>query len=167
MGEQRRIGLAAGLCLMLMAQPSLADTDTDPAFGRWIVDSGKAVIELFSCGEEACGILVWLRNPLDEAGRIKRDIMNPDPEARERPICGLRLVTGLTRDSVGDWKGGEIYSTRDGNVYGIDLVAKSASELKVRGYLGISLLGQTQTWRRDTEERGYCVLIPSNDANDR
>ncbi|MEM9370536.1 MAG: DUF2147 domain-containing protein [Pseudomonadota bacterium] len=157
MGEQGRIGLAAGLCLSLIVTSTAAEPD--PAFGRWVVDSGKAVIELYSCGDQACGRLVWLKNPYDDAGELKRDVLNPDPETRDRPLCGLELVTGLRREANGAWESGSIYSTRDGQTYGLDIKLLSADELSVRGYLGVSLLGKTQTWNRDEDQRPDCSAI--------
>lgn len=135
-------------------------------FGRWIVDGGKAVIELLPCGQEACGRIAWLKNPRDETGAPKRDIMNPDPKRRSRFLCGLPLVEGLTRRKDGAWEGGKIYSTRDGGTYGFDVTLIDENSLAVRGYLGIGILGSTRIWRRDhNTERRSCRDTSSGDEN--
>lgn len=139
------------------AMPARAEADT--IFGRWLVESGKAVIELFSCGQEACGRLVWLKNPFDSVGDIKRDSLNPDPLARSRPLCGLTLVSGLVRKTDGEWESGEIYSTRDGKSYSLEVKTIGPTELAVRGYVGLSLFGKTQTWRRDGMLRNSCTTM--------
>ncbi|MEM9099419.1 MAG: DUF2147 domain-containing protein [Pseudomonadota bacterium] len=139
----------AGLVGALPGSP----VNAQEIFGRWVVESGKAVIEILPCGQQACGRLAWLKNPLNEAGLPKRDIMNPDPESQSRLLCGLPLVEGLTRQEDGMWAQGSIYSTRDGKSYGLDVMPIDENSLAVRGYVGLTLFGSTQTWRRDQEQR--------------
>ncbi|MEM0944148.1 MAG: DUF2147 domain-containing protein [Pseudomonadota bacterium] len=136
--------------------PALAE-DPDPVFGRWLVESGKAVIEIYPCGEMACGKLVWLANPNTTLGIAKTDGQNEDPALRLRPLCGLELVTGLRQKVPGEWSSGEIYSTRDGQTYGLDVTIRGQDQLDVRGYLGLAILGSTQTWRRDTAPERECA----------
>lgn len=118
-----------------------------------MVESGKAVIEILPCGQQACGRIAWLKNPLDKDGAPKTDVMNPDPDKTDRLLCGLPLVEGLRRQEDGMWARGSIYSTRDGATYGIDVTPIDENSLAVRGYVGLALFGSTQTWRRDTEQR--------------
>lgn len=148
-----------------LAVAGAAGGATDPIFGRWVVEDGKAVIELAPCGDEACGRLVWLQSPWDSRGAPKRDENNPDPSLRHRPLCGLRLVTGLERADDGSWQGGEIYSTRDGRSYGIKITPDGDGRLAVRGYLGISLLGKTQSWTRDSIRRANCTMMTGPGAD--
>ena len=122
-------------------------------FGRWVVESGKAVVEILPCGQRACGRIVWLKNSHDEAGTPKRDVMNPDPKRKDRLLCGLLLIEGLTRRKDGAWVRGKIYSARDGGTYGLDVTLIDEDSLAVRGYVGIDILGSTRIWRRDTGKR--------------
>jgi uncharacterized protein (DUF2147 family) len=49
------------------------------------------------------------------------------------------------------WEGGEILDPEEGSVYRCKLHPVSdGSKLEVRGFIGISLLGRTQTWERAT-----------------
>lgn len=158
------MGRLALLAAILCVGPAFAAPAS--IFGRWVVDGGEAVIRLAPCGEAACGRLVWLREPLNGEGAPKRDVENPDPALRDRPQCGLRLITGLERAGDGSWKGGTIYSTRDGHSYGIKVTPDGPDRLIVRGYLGISLFGQTQTWTRDNGDRGNCAgMTDQNTGN--
>ncbi|MEM7507357.1 MAG: DUF2147 domain-containing protein [Pseudomonadota bacterium] len=134
-------------------------TAANDVFGRWVVENGKAVIELYPCAENACGRLVWLQNPFMPNGQPKRDEKNQDPALVHRPICGLQLVSGLRPDGDGAWQDGEIYSTRHGKSFGLELRPAGSDVLKVRGYLGFSLFGSTQTWERDDGIRGNCVQL--------
>ena len=150
------------LWCLLAATPAAAD----PAFGRWLVENGKAVIELHPCGAQACGTIVWLDAPWDDRGVSKRDAKNPDPKARMRHLCGLRLVTGLKRGGNGAWEDGEIYSTRDGKTFGLKVEPDGPARLTVRGYVGLSILGRSQTWTRDDGRRGTCTTL-DRAGNDR
>ena len=146
-----------GLALLL-AGPAAAAA-TDPVFGRWLVKDGEAVIEISRCGDEACGRVVWLQAPWDASGSPKRDIQNPDPAQRSRPLCGLRLIEGLSPAGDGSWEDGTIYSARDGRTYGFEITPEGPGRLHVRGYIGISLLGGSQTWTREGGLRGNCTMM--------
>lgn len=154
------------LALLLLAWPAGAAAN-DPVFGRWLVEDGRAVIEIEPCGSQACGRLVWMANPRDENGRAKRDDHNPDPSARARPLCGLTLVAGLQRAADGSWKGGQIYSARDGRTYGFQVAPAGPDALTARGYVGFSLLGGSQTWRREGGAYGSCTTLDGPGAGDR
>ena len=150
--------LVPGLALALaLAGPAAAATD--PVFGRWLVEGGEAVVEIAPCGDEACGRLVWLQNAYAADGSPKRDTNNPHASARMRPLCGLPLITGLQRGEDGGWEDGRIYSARDGRTYGVEITPDGPDRLNVRGYLGISLLGGSQTWVREGGRRGNCTAM--------
>jgi uncharacterized protein (DUF2147 family) len=151
-----RFVLGLGIALAL---PGAVLAASDPVFGRWLVKDGEAVIEIFPCGDEACGRVVWLQAPWDAGGSPKRDIQNPDPSQSSRPLCGLRLIEGLSPAGDGSWEDGTIYSARDGRTYGFEIEPDGPDRLHVRGYVGISLLGGSQTWVREGGRRGSCTMM--------
>jgi uncharacterized protein (DUF2147 family) len=51
-------------------------------------------------------------------------------------------------DGNDEWKGGDIYDPESGKTYRSYMYLKDSNTLKVRGYVGISLLGRTETWTR-------------------
>lgn len=69
-------------------------------------------------------------------------------ERRGRPVMGLTIVSGMRRD--GDaYTGGSILDPKNGKVYSCRMrLAEDGKQLEVRGFLGISLLGRSQTWNR-------------------
>ncbi|MCH8182024.1 MAG: DUF2147 domain-containing protein [Proteobacteria bacterium] len=104
------------------------------------------MIEIYDCGEHLCGRLVSLTVPLDDAGIPKKDINNADESLRGRPLAGIEFLSGFTYDETkAAWKGGRIYNARDGKTYKSSMVFKNG-ELKVRGFVGISLFGETDVW---------------------
>ena len=69
-------------------------------------------------------------------------------ERKDKPVIGMTILWGLKHD--GDvWKGGKILDPDNGKTYSCKMeLADNGKELNVRGFIGISLLGRTQTWYR-------------------
>jgi uncharacterized protein (DUF2147 family) len=90
-------------------------------------------------------------------GRIEQSF-TPDAEARvctmctderkNQPIIGLVVIRNVTlRD--GEYGGGDILDPENGSVYRCKFhLEKDGTVLVVRGFIGISLLGRSQTWQR-------------------
>jgi uncharacterized protein (DUF2147 family) len=145
------------LAALAMPLAAMAERPSDPAHGLWLTENEKAIVEVAPCGAgETCGRLVWVEDPVDETGAPRRDAANTDRARRARPICGLELVGGLHRAGEGAWEQGWLYNPRDGGTYSAELRALSSDQLEVRGYLGVSLLGQSQVWTRVGDDRGGC-----------
>jgi len=68
-------------------------------------------------------------------------------EFKDKPIQGLQILWGLTEHETGSWTGGEILDPKSGRIYSVKLIQKG-DKLYVRGFLGVSLLGRTQVWKR-------------------
>lgn len=70
-------------------------------------------------------------------------------ERHDKPIIGMTFLWGLKQE--GDsWKGGEILDPDNGNVYSAKLeLIDGGQKLKVRGFMGLALLGRTQVWVRE------------------
>ncbi|MDF3835571.1 DUF2147 domain-containing protein [Cupriavidus basilensis] len=69
---------------------------------------------------------------------------------RDQPIMGMTIITGLRKTGDNEWSGGEILDPESGKVYKTKMsLAEDGNRLNVRGYIGISLLGRTQTWERE------------------
>jgi uncharacterized protein (DUF2147 family) len=86
------------------------------------------------------GILTWSADP-------KRDVNNKDPKLRDRPLVGIVLMWHLRYDD-GQYVDGYVYNPEDGGTYRLKAEVLSPESLKIRGYLGISLLGQSKIWSR-------------------
>jgi uncharacterized protein (DUF2147 family) len=69
-------------------------------------------------------------------------------DQKDAPMLGLTIVKGMKRDGR-NYEEGSIMDPRDGSVYNAQMeLSPDGKKLSVRGYLGISLLGQTQVWNR-------------------
>src|SRR5690606_4181854 len=109
----------------------------------------KFILRLESCGDGAlCADLVWLLRPLDKDTReIKRDEDNPDPALRDRGVCGLRLVTGLTRETDTRWGNASFYNPDDGKTYRANMRRNADGTMRLRIFVGVEMLGVSMTLR--------------------
>jgi uncharacterized protein (DUF2147 family) len=86
------------------------------------------------------GIVTWSAEP-------RKDVHNKDAKLRDRPVVGIVLMWHLTYDD-GEYVDGYVYNPEDGGTYRVKTEVLSPDSLKVRGYMGISLFGQSKTWSR-------------------
>ena len=153
--------LALVLAAALAAPSGAAEPGQDPdaILGVWKTeadgDRGFAHVRIERDGTHFRGVIVDLSQPLypedDQegmAGKTKVDRGNPDPALRGRPILGLELMRGFEFAGDSEWTGGTIYDPVSGNTYKCRLRLAADGTLRVRGYIGISLLGRNSIWTR-------------------
>ncbi len=140
--------------MILTATPVFGVAAGESVFGIWLTDGGLSKLEIAPCGDKACAHVVWLKNSTymnstdGPVGTEKIDRHNPDPALRNRPILGIQVMDGLTLE--GDWwKNGYCYDPQSGSNYQCKMRLESANELKIRGFVGFSILGRSYTLTRD------------------
>jgi uncharacterized protein (DUF2147 family) len=70
-------------------------------------------------------------------------------ERRGQPVVGMTIIRGAKKGDDGLWTGGDILDPNNGKVYKLHLrPVDGGKKLEVRGYVGLPLLGRTQTWVR-------------------
>ena len=139
---------------LIMASPAAAQKP-DAIGGTWWNEEKDAQIEVSPCEGKFCGKIIMLKEPnypADDpkgmAGKPKVDRENPEASQRESPILGMNLVWGFTHSGENLWEGGFIYNPRDGKTYKCKMTLENPDQLKVRGFIGISLIGKTNVWTR-------------------
>jgi uncharacterized protein (DUF2147 family) len=143
--------LAAGILVPLLAICAAAHAEEGPAspVGLWktiddATGEAKSVIKVWEKDGAVYGTVVKLIDPSE-----------PDPvcdkcegKLRNKPILGMTIMRGLRPDGD-EWGGGTILDPENGKTYKVLIqVVEGGRRLKVRGYIGISLLGRTQHWVR-------------------
>jgi uncharacterized protein (DUF2147 family) len=122
--------------------------DGDKILGKWVVGSGKAHILIYKYGEKYAGKIAWLKEPLNEKGQPKMDKNNPDASKHTNPLLGNVNMLGFEYDGDNTWEDGTIYDSENGKTYSCTMKLKDDNTLDVRGYIGISMIGRTDTWKR-------------------
>jgi uncharacterized protein (DUF2147 family) len=139
-----------GRLMLLLLLPVLAgygQVKADDVTGFWLTHGDRpAKIQIYRSGDLYFGKIVFLKEPM-ENGKPVADKKNPDERLRGRPILGMELLNGF-RFNKDEWDGGHVYDPESGKTYSCFLSMKDARTLKVRGYVGISLLGRTELWTR-------------------
>lgn len=84
-------------------------------------------------------------NPNDKPGKLCTACTD---ERKDKPILGMTIIKSMKQD--GDkWDGGNILDPENGKVYKCNMhLADGGQKLVVRGYVGFSLIGRSQTWIR-------------------
>ncbi len=72
-------------------------------------------------------------------------------ERHNQPVDGMVILWGVKQDGE-VWDGGNILDPNNGKTYKVKLsIADAGQKLKVRGYIGMPMLGRTQTWLRKAD----------------
>ena len=71
-------------------------------------------------------------------------------DRKDKPLVGLEIMRGVKKsDAENTWDGGTILDAAEGKVYKVRLQpTDGGKKLEVRGYVGMPMLGRTQTWIR-------------------
>ena len=136
------VAIAAALFMAVPAKAQSAGPD-----GIWLTQQGDAKVRVSKCGAGICGVVVWLREPIDPAtGKPQVDDKNPNPSLAKRPIIGLPLFSGMHPTGPNQWAG-QIYNADDGKTYASKISVTGPSTLKVEGCVGAGLCGG-EDWSR-------------------
>ena len=137
-----------GLIFILMFTLPVFSQNRDAVLGKWLNVSGEGQIMIYKKGNEYFGKLVWLKSPNDEKGNPKLDIKNPEISLITRPVLGLEILKNFSYDGEGIWVDGSIYDPKTGKTYSCKMSMESSEKLDIRGFVGFSILGKTETWTR-------------------
>lgn len=141
----RKIAL---LILILFSALPVVSQTKDAILGKWLNASGEGQILVYKTGDTYAGKLIWLKEVKNRDGQLKRDEKNPKSALKNRPLLGIELLQNFVYQKDGVWEDGSIYDPKTGKTYSCTISMISSDKLSVRGYVGISLLGRTETWQR-------------------
>lgn len=121
--------------------------NADAILGVWANSSNKGHLQLYKQNGKYYGKIIWLKQPNDETGKPKIDKNNPNEKARSKHLLGLIMLRDFKYED-GEWKNGKIYNPQDGREYKGKMKLKDEKTLAVRGYIGFSVIGKTETFIR-------------------
>lgn len=148
LGRLPAVAAALAIAFSLAAiGPATAGTDSPAGLWKNIDDKtgeAKALIRIEEVDGELRGRIESILTP----GRADAVCDQCEGELRGQPIRGMQILEGLRK--VGDWwEGGTILDPNNGKSYRSQLrTIEGGTRLEVRGYIGMPILGRTQTWVR-------------------
>ena len=108
--------------------------------------------------EPSSYVRIWVDNG-ELIGQVEKLIRKPGEQSdqkctqctgdkKDQPILGMTIISGLRQEGE-VWAGGHILDPDNGTVYKCRIkVEDGGRKLEVRGYVGFSLIGRSQTWHR-------------------
>ncbi|HFB62380.1 MAG TPA: DUF2147 domain-containing protein [Bacteroidetes bacterium] len=141
-----------GLFMAPFTTVQAQDVKADDVVGVWLTQYKDSKVEIYKDGGKYFGKIIWLETPIDSiTGKPKVDDKNEDPNLRNRPIMGMKLLENFVFDGDDEWEDGTIYDPKKGKTYSCYMEfpdKDNKDRLKIRGYIGVSLLGRTVYWTR-------------------
>ena len=140
-----RFGMVVTILTVLLGAPAAqAQAGGNPS-GIWLTQAGDAKVRVSKCGGGICGVVVWLRDPIDAAtGKRAVDDKNPNPALAKRPMIGLPLFSGMRPAGPNKWSG-RIYNADNGKTYASNISVAGPNSLKVEGCVGALCGGENWT----------------------
>ncbi len=134
------------LLMMGIFGNAYAQTENE-IIGNWESDKKDVILEIYRSGDSYQGKYIWGKQIVESDGKTSRkDVKNPDKNLRTRNIVGIISLTSL-RWNGKEYTDGKIYNAPSGDTYSCKVWIKN-NKLYLRGYLGLSLLGQTASFHR-------------------
>jgi uncharacterized protein (DUF2147 family) len=108
--------------------------------------TAKSEIRIWKSGGEYKGKVVEIYLEDKRDGRCT-ECDEDDPRYNQK-VLGMTILNGLKKTEANMWEGGKILDPQNGNVYSCKMWINDEDDLVVRGFIGISLIGRSQTWER-------------------
>jgi uncharacterized protein (DUF2147 family) len=137
--------------LPLSLLSTAASAQTPAPVGHWTTiddktQKPKSVVEIYQAKDGSL------------AGRVTEILQSdrgPNPvcdkcsgDRKDKPVKGMVILWGIKQDGA-TWEGGQILDPASGKIYSVKVTPiDGGKKLEVRGFMGFSLLGRTQTWVR-------------------
>ena len=134
------------ILLLLMTINYTVNSQT--IFGKWHsfndeTQEIESVIEVYEKDGKAFAKIIEIKNP-DRKTAVCDMCKGSN---KDKPILGMEILSGLQMNDD-EWSGGKILDPKNGKEYKCYIKLIEDNKLKIRGYIGFSLLGRTAYWQR-------------------
>ncbi|WP_244846588.1 DUF2147 domain-containing protein [Caballeronia sp. SL2Y3] len=143
------VRIAAGALIAVSAAGAFAQASSPAGTWQTIDDATgkpKAIIQIIDDGNgQLSGKVV---RGIGEFDHPDRRCTACTDDRKDQLVKGMTIITGMKQN--GDtWEGGQILDPENGKLYKCKMKLEDGGQkLVVRGYIGVSLLGRSQTWVR-------------------
>lgn len=134
--------------ILFLTLSGIISINAQSVIGKWYTinpDTNKkeSIIKIYKQNNKVYGKIIEILKEEDK-GTVCDKCSGTD---KNKPIEGLVIIKGLSND--GDtWSGGKILDPKNGNYYKCYITLEEKDKLKIRGYMGFSLIGRTEYWYR-------------------
>lgn len=132
------IAITIASTVLLIATRATPAAAAGTPLGIWLDESGRGAIEIAQCGNNLCGKVVWVK------------------AAEDRNGCGKKILGDVRKVGSNTWDRGWIFSPEHGRRFDLALQPLGDNRLRVTGYAGIKLFGESRTWTRAPAELTRC-----------
>lgn len=130
-----------------------AFAETETPIGKWLTidDEIKQPRSIVEIQEAQHGLQGKITKIYFRHGEKETDICGKcsDSAHKDQPILGMTILWNMQKQPNGIWSGGQILDPHNGKIYRCQLkLSADGQHLDVHGYIGIPILGRSQTWIR-------------------
>jgi len=134
--------------LLFISQPAWADHATAAGLWKTIDDVTGKPRSLIRISEKNGEFIAVVEKGLRETDTGEAVCDKCKDERKGKKIIGMTIAKGLKQQGH-KYEGGEILDPENGKIYKCKMTLdETGNNLEVRGFIGISLLGRSQTWQR-------------------
>jgi uncharacterized protein (DUF2147 family) len=135
------------IIFLMLVSINAFSQNKDQIVGKWLNAGAEAHIQIYPNAGKFFGKIAWLKDPNDSNGKPLLDKSNPNTSSSQKPILGLVILKDFTFiDNI--WEGGSIYDPKTGKTYSCKITSQGPNKINVRGFVGFSILGRTESWTR-------------------
>ena len=140
---------ALGLAFTCFISASASAQSNDPAIGVWKTIDDKtnqpaSLIKIEEVNGSLEGVIIKTFPRPNETPLVSCNLCKD--ELKDKPIIGLKIMSGLKQEKPGFRSGGKILDPKEGEYYKVKLSTEDGKKMDVRGYIGVPMLGRTQVW---------------------
>ena len=126
----------------------ISTTYSQSVIGKWkTIDDetgqAKSIVEIYEANGKIYGKIIEIFDVARKA-EVCKECIGAD---KNKPILGMIILRGLSKDDD-EYNGGKIIDPKNGKTYKCSIALENKDKLKVRGYIGFSLIGRSQYWVR-------------------
>lgn len=134
--------------LFLLLFISSVTISAQSVIGKWKTfddktGEAKSIVEITEKDNKIYGRIIEILNPSKKNDKCT----NCTDQDKDKPLKGLTIIKGLKKDGK-EYSDGKILDPVSGKLYKCTISLDGKDKLKVRGYVGISAFGRTQTWTK-------------------
>lgn len=136
------------ILVLLFLVGGLLTTQAQSIVGKWKTfddqtGDAKSIVEISEKGGKYHGKVIEILNPAKKDSKCEKC----PGDDKGKPIEGLTIIKNLAKKGE-EYSGGTIIDPQSGKEYKCSIKTNGKTKLEVRGYVGISLIGRTQTWTK-------------------